>query len=114
VTAVLPRNGYHAGGQAQLMLEIVCRSGTISGPTRADVVIASISGGNVHVRSLVVVPVTVTAGTQSTISVVWDQKNDEGRAVTSDDFTLDVGFDSAPAQQAQRPVDVRVTLTVGP
>ncbi|OLC54154.1 MAG: hypothetical protein AUH85_12530 [Chloroflexi bacterium 13_1_40CM_4_68_4] len=114
VTAVLPRDGFHAGGQAQLRLEILCRSGTISGPTRAEVLIASISGANVHVRTLEVAPVTVTGGAQSTVNVAWDQKNDDGRAVASDDFTLALGFDAAPASQQRQAVDVRVTLTVGP
>ena len=61
-----------------------------------------------------VAPVTVTGGAQSTVNVAWDQKNDDGRAVASDDFTLALGFDAAPASQQRQAVDVRVTLTVGP
>ena len=114
VALVTPRGGFHVGGQAALTLEVRCRSGTIAGPIEGEILIASISGGNVHVRTLAVAPVTVAAGRQAAVDLVWDEKDDAGRDVADDDFTLRLTFETSTPSAARQLSTVHYTVTVSP
>lgn len=83
---VVVKRSYTVGETVRAGIRLVPSSGTLRGPLGAFIQ-ASGFHGTATVRRLDVPPVTAGAGI-AMVNVSWDMRDDTGKAVGSDDYTL--------------------------
>ena len=92
---------------ATIPITLVATRGSIAGPIAAKIVASGINEGGAPaealVRVLVATTVTATAGRSQVTSVSWDGRDEKGRVVPADAYTLILEFrvdDGRPTQTA--------------
>jgi hypothetical protein len=80
------KSTYTVGETIRAMVRLIPASGSLRGPLDPYVQ-ASGFHGTATVRHLSVDPISVSAGSAETL-VTWDLRDDSGKAVGSDDYSL--------------------------
>jgi hypothetical protein len=83
---VIVRPTYAVGETIRATIRLSPATGTLRGPLDPFVQ-ASGFHGTATVRHLTIDPISVTAGSAESV-VMWDMRDDEGKAVGSDDYSL--------------------------
>ena len=83
---VIVRPTYAVGETIRATIRLSPATGTLRGPLDPFVQ-ASGFHGTATVRHLAIDPISVTAGSAESV-VMWDMRDDEGKAVGSDDYSL--------------------------
>ena len=83
---VVVKSGYAVGDTIRATVRLRPSTGTLRGPLDPFIQ-ASGFHGTATVRHLVVDPISVTAGSAE-VAVLWDMRDDGGKAVGSDDYSL--------------------------
>ena len=84
---VVVRSEYAVGQPVRATVRLLPSSGTLRGPIDAYVQ-ASGFHGTAIVRHLDASPVTASGLTSGTVELVWDMRDDGGKAVIGDDYSL--------------------------
>ena len=83
---VVLKRGYSVGETVRAGIRLLPANGTLRGPI-GPFIQASGFHGTATVRHLVIAPVTASAG-PAMVDVSWDMRDDTGKAVGSDDYSL--------------------------
>jgi hypothetical protein len=83
---VVVKRAYGVGDTIRATIRLVPTTGSLRGPLEPFIQ-ASGFHGTATVRHLDIAPVTVNAGAAD-VPVVWDMRDDAGKAVGSDDYSL--------------------------
>jgi hypothetical protein len=83
---VIIKSTYTAGENVRATIRLAPTTGTLRGPLDPFIQ-ASGFHGTATVRRLAVDPISVTAGAAE-VAVMWDMRDDAGKAVGSDDYSL--------------------------
>ena len=84
---IVVKPAYSAGEEVRVVVRLAASSGTLRGPLDPYVQASGFAGTAV-VRHLAPLPVTAPAGRTVESELVWDGKDDAGRTVPGDDYTL--------------------------
>jgi hypothetical protein len=104
---VVVKRAYVVGQPVQAEIRLLPTSGTLRGPLDPFIQ-ASGFHGTATVRHLTIAPVTASAGA-ATVDVSWDMRDDAGKALGSDDYSLvfDVIDDAGRATRIGATLQVR-------
>ena len=103
---VIVKRSYPVGSVVRMTVRLVPATGTLRGPIDPFIQ-ASGFHGTATVKHLAVEPISVFAGS-ATVDVAWDLRDDAGKAVGSDDYSLVFSV----IDDAGRSTNVGATLTV--
>ena len=81
------KRGYTVGETVRATIRLLPASGTLRGPL-GPFIQASGFHGTATVKHLAIAPITEHAGGVAIVDVSWDMRDDAGKAVGSDDYSL--------------------------
>jgi hypothetical protein len=84
---IVVKPAYKAGEEVRAIIRLSASGGTLRGPLEPYVQASGFAGTAV-VRHLAPLPVTASAGRTVESELLWDGRDDAGRAVPGDDYTL--------------------------